>query len=201
MTKRSGLMVMGLAVALAAALVFGGLVPALAQDGDDDTPDSWFPCPMWGDVDDLPDDMPYGPGMMWNYYNGEDLPEGWDELPRGMGPGMMWGLDPDAMPEEWADWYENMPETLPDGWQELPHGPGMMWNYYNGEDLPEGYDELPFGPGMMWGLDAGEMPEEWAEWVENCPMWNSDSSFNGMWGGRGMMGGHRGMMGGRGMRR
>ncbi len=202
MTNRYGLMIGTLVIALVAALAVGGFVPALAQDGEDDLPGDRFPCPMWGlDPDDLPDDVPYGRGMMWHYYSGDELPEDWDAMPRGFGPGMLWGVDPDDLPEEWAEWFANMPETLPEDWEALPPGfgpgGGMMWYFYSGEELPEGYEDLPFGPGMMWRFDSEEMPEEWAEWLENCPMWDEDGPAAGFWGRPGGMHG-RDMHGGRG---
>jgi hypothetical protein len=155
MTKRSGLIITGLAFALAAALVFGGFVPALAQDGDD-SPDPAFPCPMW------------------RFYDGDKLPEEWDAMPRRFGPGMMRGQNLDDQREEWAEWYASMPDTLPEGWDTAPRPGMMMWYYRN-----------------------GELPDEWAEWMESHPMWDEDGSFGGRWGdrGRGMRG--RGMMGGR----
>lgn len=160
MTKQNGWMIAGLALALIAALLFGGYIPALAQDGGDEgdgeTPPFTPPC--LSEDFEWSEDMPHGPGMMWFYY-GEDLPEdftaedcpmwqlyegelpeGWsDDMPHG--PGMMWYYyNGEELPEDWADFDGGCPM-----WGEgEAYGPGMMWQYYNGDDLPEGY-----GPGMM----------------------------------------------------
>ena len=131
MTKQNGMVLVALVVALGAALLFGGYFPALAQDGEDAPGDTLPPCPLWGDPENLPEDwsedMPYGPGMMWYYYNGGELPDGTVPCPL------------------WGD-----PENLPEGWPEdMPYGPGMMWQYHNDGEFLEGVAPCP-----MWDSSA-----------------------------------------------
>lgn len=183
MTKKNGLLLTALAIALGVSLLFGGFIPALAQDGEDDgTPETWFEnCPMWGDIDNLPEDwaetMPQGHHMMWYYVNGEDLPDDWAEQ-----WGQMWQDGEFACPL-WGD-IENLPEDWPEG---MPYGRGMMWAYANGEDLPEDWAE-------HWEAMHGDATVDGT--FSPCPMWNAASGDSDVTWGPGMMGGrgHRGGM-------
>ncbi len=186
MTKKNGLLLTALAIALGASLLLGGFIPALAQDGEDDgTPETWFEnCPMWGNIDNLPENwaetMPQGRHMMWYYVNGEELPDNWAEQ-----WGQVWQDGEFACPL-WGD-VENLPEDWPQG---MPFGGGMMWAYANGEDLPEGWADTW---AEHWQSMHGDAAADGT--FSPCPMWNAVNGDSDVTWGPGMMGG-RGRRGG-----